>query len=256
MTVRRLYIDESGDHTYKHLYDLDKRYLGVTGVLFDKRRYDEEAQPTLEGIKRRIFRYDPDNPPILTRNHIKNRKHWFYVLQSPDLNRRWENEILSFLESLTPYTQVFTVVIDKKTHLESYPQRTFDPYVYCLEVLLNRTRGYMNSNGGQADVVAESRGKTEDDRIVRAYRSLLANGSRYADGEQYRERFPSERLNIKRKDQNIAGLQIADMLAYGQKMLTIQSNGKPIPRPMSDFTQRVNNSIERMVNQYGRCMLN
>ena len=36
----RLYIDESGDHTYKHLDDPDKRYLGVTGVLFDKLRYD------------------------------------------------------------------------------------------------------------------------------------------------------------------------------------------------------------------------
>lgn len=253
--MRRLYIDESGDHTYKRLDDLDKRYLGLTGVLFDKSRYDKEAQPRLEDIKRRIFRYDPDNPPILTRNQIKNRKHWFYVLQDPLLNQQWEQEILSFLESLTPYTQVFSVVIDKKTHLESHPRRTFDPYVYCLQVLLDRTRGYMNLKGGQADVVAESRGKTEDDQIVRAYKSLLVNGSRYADGKQYRERFPSERLNIKRKDQNIAGLQIADMLAYGQKALTIQSNGKPIPRPMSDFTRRVNNSIERMVNQYGRYML-
>ena len=250
-----MYIDESGDHTYKHLHDLYKRYLGVTGVLFDKQRYNNEAQPTLEGIKQRIFRYDPDNPPILTRSHIKNRKHWFYVLQNPLLNQQWEEEILGFLESLTPYTQVFTVVIDKKAHLESYPHRTFDPYVYCLEVLLNRVRGYMNLNGGQADVFAESRGKTEDDRIVRAYKSLLVNGSPYANGKQYRERFPSEGLTIKRKDQNIAGLQIADMLAYGQKMLTIQTSGKPMPRQMSNFTQRVNNAVDRMVNQYGRYML-
>ena len=223
--------------------------------MFDKLRYDEETQPALEGIKKRIFRYDPDNPPILTRNHIKYRKRWFYVLQDPALNQLWEEEILGLLESLTPYAQVFTVVIDKKTHLALYPQHTFDPYVYCLEVLLNRIRGYMNVNGGQADVVVESRGKTEDAQIVRAYKSLLAYGSFYGDGEQYRVRFPSEDLIVKRKEQNIAGLQIADMLAYGQKALTIQESGKPIPRPISNFTQRVNNVVNRMVNQYGRYML-
>ena len=159
MAMWRLYIDESGDHTYKHLDDPDKRYLGVTGVLFDKLRYDKEAQPELEGIKQRIFRYDPDDPPILTRSHIKNRKHWFYVLQDTSLNQKWEEELLGFLGSLTSYAHVFTVVIDKKKHLELYPVHTFDPYAYCLAVLLNRIRGYMHKNGGQADVIAESRGK-------------------------------------------------------------------------------------------------
>ena len=114
----RLYIDESGDHTYRHLDDLDKRYLGVTGVLFNKPRYDKEAQPELEDIKQRIFRYDPDDPPILTRSHIRSHKRWFYVLQDPNLNQQWEEELLRLLESLIPYTQVFTVVIDKKVHLD------------------------------------------------------------------------------------------------------------------------------------------
>ena len=255
MAMRRLYIDESGDHSYKHLDDLDKRYLGVTGVLVDKLRYNEEAQPELEGIKRRIFRYDPDDPPILTRSHIKNRKHWFYVLQNPSLNQQWEDELLSFLRSLTPYTQVFTVVIDKKIHLDSHPVQTFNPYVYCLEVLLDRVRGYMSVKGGHADVLAESRGKTEDKQIIRAYKSLRLNGSFYADGKHYRRYFPSEDLIIKKKEQNIAGLQIADMLAYGQKALTIQDSGKPMPRPLSAFVQRVNSEVNRMVNQYGRYML-
>ena len=251
----RLYIDESGDHTYKHLDDPDKRYLGVTGVLFDKLRYDKEAQPELESIKQRTFRYDPDDPPILTRSHIKNRKHWFYVLQDTSLSQQWEDQLLSFLGSLTPYMQVFTVVIDKKQHLASYPVQTFDPYAYCLAVLLNRIRGYLRIKGGQADVVAESRGKTEDDQIIRAYKQLRACGSHFGDGPYYREHFPSEDLIIKKKNQNIAGLQIADMLAYGEKAMTIQLNGRPMPRPMSGFTKRINEIVNKMVNRYGRYML-
>ena len=123
------------------------------------------------------------------------------------------------------------------------------------QFLLNRIRGYLRIKGGQADVVAESRGKTEDDQIIRAYKQLRACGSHFGDGPYYREHFPSEDLIIKKKNQNIAGLQIADMLAYGEKAMTIQLNGRPMPRPMSGFTKRINEIVNKMVNRYGRYML-
>lgn len=31
----RLYIDETGDHTYKNLHEVDKKYLGLIGCVFD-----------------------------------------------------------------------------------------------------------------------------------------------------------------------------------------------------------------------------
>jgi hypothetical protein len=145
----RLYIDESGDHTYKHVDNPDVRYLGLTGVLIRKKFYDEHVQPDLEALKRRFFRYDPDNPPILVRSDIKHRKRWFYVLQDKALNERWEEELLSFISGLVSYAKVFTVVMDKKKHLEDYPHRTFDPYVYSLAVLLNRVRGFLVKKGSK-----------------------------------------------------------------------------------------------------------
>lgn len=256
MAKWRLYIDESGDHSYKHVDDPDKRYLGLTGVLVAKDLYDSRAKPGLEALKQSIFRYDPDDPPILTRSLIKSRKRWFYVLQDAALNARWESELLNFLESLTHYTHIFTVVIDKKEHLEQYPFQTFDPYVYSLAVLMNRVRGFLHSRGDIADVLAESRGKVEDDQIKLAYKDLLENGSiHYGDGLYYRTYYPEAELIVKRKDQNIAGLQIADIVAYGQKVMTIQHNRKPFPRPVSGFTQSVNDKVNRMVNRYGRYML-
>ena len=250
-----MYIDESGDHTYKHADNLDVRYLGLTGVLIIKEYYDKYIQPELEELKRRIFKYDPDDPPILVRSMIKNRKSWFYVLQDEELNEQWEEGIIDFVQGLKRYMQVFTVVIDKKEHLENYPVRTFDPYAYSLSVLLNRSRGFLVKMRGKADILVEARGKVEDQQIVNAYMGLRTVGSFYGDANYYKKAYPAETLMIKRKDTNIAGLQLADIIAFGQKVQTVLENNRPFTRPLGGFTKRLNKAVSPMVNQYGRYLL-
>jgi hypothetical protein len=254
----RLYIDESGDHTYKKVDDLTRRYLGITGILIKKETYDSTIRPELEQLKRSIFRYDPDDPPILVRSFIRSRKHWFYVLQDESLNHKWEQGLLDYLRSLVAYAQVFTVVMDKKQHLQQYPFQTFDPYSYSLVVLLNRVRGFLRIKGEQADVLAESRGGVEDDQIRHAYKSLIEKGPnkpQFGKATEYQAVFPNHELMIRKKYQNIAGLQIADVLAHGQKLLAIQEAGKQLPRPISAFGQQINKEVNKMVNSYGRYML-
>jgi hypothetical protein len=250
-----MYIDESGDHTYKHTDNLDTRYLGLTGVLILKDYYDKYVRSELEELKRRIFKYDPDDPPILVRSMIKNRKRWFYVLQDEALNKQWEEKLIDFIQGLKRYMQVFTVVIDKKEHSRNYPVRTFDPYAYSLSVLLNRSRGFLVKMHGQADILVESRGKVEDQQIMNAYASLRITGSLYGDGDYYKKAYPVETLTLKRKDTNIAGLQLADIIAFGQKVQTVLENNKPYTRHLSGFTKRLNNAVNPMVNQYGRYLL-
>lgn len=255
MAQWRMYIDESGDHTYKHTANLDIRYLGLTGVLIIKDYYDTHIQPELENLKHRIFKYDPDDPPILVRSMIKNRKSWFYVLQDSNLNKQWEDEIINFIQGLKRYMQVFTVVIDKKEHLKSYPVQTFDPYAYSLSVLLNRSRGFLVKKNEEADILVESRGKVEDQQIMKAYVELRATGSFYGDGAYYKKAYPAKILMLKRKETNIAGLQLADIIAFGQKVQTVLENNRPFTRPLSGFTKRLNKVVSPMVNQYGRYLL-
>jgi len=263
----RLYIDESGHHSYKKVDDLDKRYLGITGVLIKKDEYKAKAKPNLEQLKESIFRYDPDDPPILVRSLIRGRKQWFYVLQDQSLNTKWEHGLLSYLRSLESYTHIYTVVIDKQRHLAKYPLQTFNAYTYSLSVLLNRVRGLLQQirGGEQADVLAESRGATEDEQIQLAYRTLLMQGPnnpQFGTAAEYRAVFPHlsacglPELMIRKKYQNIAGLQIADIVANEQKLLTIKEDGRPLPRPISSFGQQINTAITRMViPRYGRYML-
>jgi hypothetical protein len=186
---------------------------------------------------------------------IKNRKRWFYVLQDEELNEQWEKEIINLIQGLKRYMQVFTVVIDKKEHLKNYPVQTFDPYAYSLHVLLNRSRGFLVKMYGKADVLVESRGKLEDQQIMKAYTDLRTTGSFYGDGNYYKKAYPAETLMIKRKDTNIAGLQLADIIAFGQKVQTVLEKNKPFTRPLSRFTEQLNEAVNPMVNQYGRYLL-
>lgn len=261
MITWRLYIDESGHHSYKKINSFDKQYLGITGVLIKQSKYRAEANPNLEQLKKSIFRYDPDNPPVLVRSLIRGRKSWFYVLQDESLNAKWERKILSYLQSLADYTYFYTVVIDKKKHLKEYPLETFDAYTYSLSVLLNRVRGLLQQikGGEKADVLAESRGPTEDKQIQLAYEILRTTGPnkpQFGTASDYQAAFPNPELMVRKKYQNIAGLQIADIVANGQKLLTIEEDGRALPRPIGSFDQEVNKAIAPMVIMpYGRYML-
>ena len=53
----------------------------------------------------------------------------------------------------------------------------------------------------------------------------------------------------------MAGLQLADLVAFGQKVLTVTEAEKPLAQPPSDFTNRMNAAIQSKVYRYGRYML-
>lgn len=255
----RLYIDESGTHDYSHAEDIRNRYLGLTGVLINKRANDVMVQPQLEALKRAYFIYDIDKPPILVRQRIRGRDGVFKVLLDDAVNAKWEHSIINYLTGLIPFVHIYTVAIDKEQHHNTYPAETYNSYEYSLEVLLWRVRGFLHKYRTQADVMSESRGTNEDESLKEAYRKCLAVGAQnmqWGKAGEYREAFPAENLMVSKKYENVAGLQIADLLAAGQKLKTLEEGGKPLPAPMTEFMKRVNSTIEPMVMpRIGRYLL-
>lgn len=250
MLEYRLYIDESGTHDYTHVKDIRNRYLGLTGVLIDKRVNDVMVQPQMEALKRAYFSYDIDMPPILVRQKIRKKEGVFKVLQDDAVNEKWEHSILNYLTGLIPFVRIYTVAIDKEQHIKKYPTETYNSYEYSLEVLLWRVRGYLHKYGAQADVMSESRGGKEDKPLKEAYNKCLTVGAknrRYGTAEGYQEAFPAKSLMVRKKGENVAGLQIADLVAAGQKLKTLEEKGKPLPKPMTKFMKQVNSAIEPMV---------
>lgn len=182
----------------------------------------------MEAIKAEIFGSHPDDPIILHRKDIINRKRPFHALRDPEIEERFNNLLLAYLIGLD-FTAM-TVVIDKREHMEKYTVWRHDPYHYCLEILLERFVFLMRDRNSEGDVMAEVRGGKPDRRLERSYAGFYTNGTSYISEKQMKRFLTSLSLKMRPKSANVAGLQIADLIAApsAQHARSIY-NGEPSP---------------------------
>jgi hypothetical protein len=62
--------------------------------------------------------------------------------------------------------------------------------------------------------MAESRGGKEDRRLKAAYERLWEQGTDFVPPDQFQRALTSKQLKMKTKANNIAGLQLADLIAH------------------------------------------
>jgi hypothetical protein len=75
--------------------------------------------------------------------------------------------------------------------------------------------------------MGESRGKAEDQQLKFAYSNLYSNGCKYQRAPFYQQRFTSKEIKLQPKIKNVAGLQLADLLAHPAKMRSLCSRQIP-----------------------------
>jgi hypothetical protein len=230
--------------------DPEGRYLGITGVVMENESYRTDAQPGLEALKQEFFPHSPDEPVVLVRNQIVRKKGPSWRLQDPGYAEAWEERITAFFQK--HIRRAFTVVIDKQAHRDRYGAAAWHPYHYCVTVLVERYRGWLKAVGGRGDVLAESRGGTADVQLKRVYRDLMDSGTYYRSPQELQDYLTSKEIKLKPKSANIAGLQLADLIAYPAKIDILQSNGCVLSSPPSVATRRIIRAIAGKYNQWGR----
>lgn len=244
----RLYIDESGDHTYNLLDDPSHRYLSLLGIWLKQNDAYPFFAEKLETFKREIFGVRPDKPVILHRSDIINRKGPFGILCQ---NEKLENFNAGLLDIIRATEfKVVCVVIDKKKHLEAYSE-PFHPYHYCMAAILDRFSGWLNYKNSVGDVMAESRGREEDLQLKQAYRRVYESGTIMFSHSHHQKALTSKEIKIQPKVANIAGLQLADVLAYPVKQAMLVEKGL-IPDRCGDFGKKVNELVRVKFNRRDR----
>jgi hypothetical protein len=225
MKIYRLYIDESGDHTY-YLTSQEpaKIYLGITGLIIEHEYYRTNFHPQLESLKQKHFPHNPDEPLILHRKEIINRHGSFWRLRDKEKDNAFKEDLLHFLKE-QQYC-IITIVIDKNSHVRHYGKTAYHPYHYCLMLMMERYCGYLKFNNAKGDVMAESRGKAEDRLLKAAYQNIYYNGTHYHDTGLFQETLSSKEIKLKPKSKNIAGLQVADLIAYPSKQEILVYNNR------------------------------
>ncbi len=192
--------------------DPNHRHLSLTGVIIELGYVDAVLHPRLEALKKQVFGSHADEPVVLHRKELIQRKPPFEALRDAAVERGFAAELMKLLEE-SEYI-VITAMIDKLEHQQKYATWRYDPYHYCLHVILERYVMWMRRRGYRGDVMAESRGKKEDLRLKRSFSGIWERGTDLMDAKQFQESLTSKELKVKPKANNIAGLQLADVLAY------------------------------------------
>jgi len=187
----------------------------------------EYLHPKLEELKKKYFsKHHPDDPIILHRKELVNANYPFQELRDSNVRISFEKDVLDLIE--TADYKIITVVIDKKEQLKKYKVWQYDPYHYSLMILLERYYLYLSANNIMGDVFAESRGGRDDRRLKKSFRRLYDEGTNKIP--EIKSRITSCEIKIKPKSSNIAGLQLADLIAHPSfKSTYCRRNNQPLP---------------------------
>ena len=246
MTKYRMYVDESGISDLNYTGDPNSRFLALTGVVIDLEHIRNKVHPEMESLKAVYFDSHPDEPVILHRSDIMNRRGAFHPLRDSRVNNAFGTEILQRLREWE-YV-VITVCLDKEKHVRRSGAWSRDPYHYCMEILLERFCFLMRQLRSTGDVMAESRGGREDRRLKKEFRQLWGTGTDRLKPEELQRLLTSRELKVKPKSANTAGLQLADLIVNPSRSEILAENGF-LRRELGAFTKEI---VEILKEKYYR----
>jgi hypothetical protein len=207
----RLFFDETGTGDLRSSADPNQRYLSLTGVVIRQDFHDGYMTRRLDRLKRDIFAQSPDNLIILHRRDIRDQTGQFSVLKNSQVRREFDARIASIIAEIP--APAFTVSIDKLAHIQKYRVWRFNPYHYVLTCLVERFVTWLSRTGNIGDVMGEARNSTHDAQLRASFRKLYTSGS-YVKAGVVQRRLTSREIRLEPKSSNVAGLQIADLLAH------------------------------------------
>ncbi len=204
-----VFFDESGDAL---LTGIDPHFpiLNLTAVAIRLSDYWDHVVPGVSQFKHRHFNTDR---VVLHASSIRRRTGAFQRLADPKRYSAFMADLVKTLERL-PF-QVISATIDKEILITRY-KRPHDPYDLAMQFCLERVCRWLHDTGQsrkQTQLVFESRGKRPD-RQARAFVEGLCHQTpalgRTAPPFALT---PFEPLFIPKRA-NVAGLQLADLLAH------------------------------------------
>ena len=181
-------------------------------------------------------------------------------MREPNILTKFDNGLLELVGQAQ--FKMVCVTIDKQVHLTRYTS-PFHPYHYCLAAMLDRYSGWLNYKNVVGDVMAEARGKEENLQLEAAYRRVYESGTLMFSHVHHQRALTSRDIKIRPKVANIAGLQLADVLAHPIKQACLIEKGR-VPDTGGGFGKRLYqiasakfnlNELRRQVEGYGKVFL-
>lgn len=230
----RLYVDEVGSDSLTHLQKDKHRYLSLTGVALRIDHARDVLKVNIGRLKADIFGRDPDEPFYLHRTDILGYKGPFQALRSAGNRDDFNNAIMQIFTN-TDY-KVITALIDKKWMVQRTHWMRDHPYHYLLEILVEKYVQFLERQDAIGDIMPESRQKK--DRLLQAeYDRLRADGCDFVAVDRIESRLPGSKLKFRKKPDEIAGLELCDLIAHPSHILVRAKMGHDVN--LGPFSTRV-----------------
>jgi len=203
--MKIMFLDESGDHS---LDVIDPQYpmFVLAGVIMDQAYAQGHLEHRFAEFKQEFFgRTDI----ILHRADITRNKNGFERVEEAAFRQRFFARLNELVASLD--FKLVACAIRKDEHLARYGVAALDPYMLSLDVLVERFCFEVGEATDGGTIVAERRNATLDHELELAFLNLKIRGTRYVDAAQIERRITG--LALRSKKDNIAGLQLADLMA-------------------------------------------
>ncbi len=211
-SMYRMYLDEHGVDSMTRL-DLDKkRYLSLTGVIMRVDHARDFLVPALNRIKAQVLDEDPDAPICFHRSDIRHCKGPFEALRNDSVRARFDEQLLAVFNE-AEYT-VITSFIDKHELTQKFHWERTHPYHILMEIMVEKYALLLERRFAIDDIMPEARGKHQDQALQNEFVHFKKNGTRFAPVAMVTKQIPSSNLKFRTKKDNIAGLQLCDLLAH------------------------------------------
>ena len=242
--MKILFLDESGDH---NLAKIDPQYplFVLGGVIADKEYAEGEMQEAISDFKLRLFGRDD---LILHTAGITRNRNGFERLKDTTFRERFYRELNELMVALD--YRVVACVIRKQVHLSRYGLAAVDPYLLSLDILVERVCMDIGEIPKSGMIIAEKRGPTLDRQLELAWLNLRIQGTQYMQAVQIDRRIQA--LTLRDKAENIAGLQLADLVVtpIGRRVL-----GKSIKEDYQIIESKFRRNWRGEVTGYGLVVL-
>ena len=202
--MKVLFLDESGDHNLSKI-DPDYPMFVLGGVIMDKDYADGPLTRALKNFKHEMFGH---SDIVLHTADITRNRNGFEAMQDSVFRHRFYDRLNAFMRNMQ--YSVVACAIRKDAHLSRYGVAALDPYLLSLDIIVERFCSAVGkvSNGGI--IVAEKRDPTLDRELELSWLNLRIQGTRYLQAHVIEDRILA--LNLRAKKDNIAGLQLADLV--------------------------------------------
>ncbi|MBN2643107.1 MAG: DUF3800 domain-containing protein [Victivallales bacterium] len=198
------FMDECGDHSLDKI-DNDFPVFLLAMLVIEREHYIDTIIPRMGRLKLSYWNHEGVN---LHSRDIRKASGPFSFLMDSEKRVIFLSELSNIMKDCN-YT-LFVSAINKQKLMAKYVE-AHNPYSLALKFNMERVMNFMKTCGEtELPIVAEARGKREDEMLEIEYLRLMTAGSEYISGLTKLE-CP---LVFKNKRDNIAGIQLADLCAY------------------------------------------